>query len=176
MAARPSPQRKRTVVLGETFAEPDRNLAGDARDDDVRVLVKDDAQRLIAVLERQRDDVLIAGGNEEPRQFNRFAVVAGPVRLERSLGAEHHDDRRHRFPLGGAGDHPREPLTETLELVGDLAKACFGWFAEHDEVRRLDPEPVPGSSRRSGRQHHHHGEDDDAARTDAWRSHETADG
>ena len=52
-------QRERAVILGKAFAQPRRDLARDAGDHDVRVLVEDRAQRETPLVEGKRDDVLI---------------------------------------------------------------------------------------------------------------------
>ena len=140
------------VVLRQAFIQPERHALRDVVDDEVHVLVKDRAQRFVAVGIGERDDVHVLAREEVASEFDGPAVEAGTVGFEGARRSEHDDDRRHGGRRSRARDHARECFAESFELVGDLPDAAFAGFAVDDEVGRLDAHPVGGPARDHGQQ------------------------
>ena len=139
------------VVLRQPFVEPERHALRHVVDDEVHVLVKDGAQRFVAIGVGERDDVHVVAREEVAAEPDRLAVEAGTVGFEGPRRSEDHDHRRHGGRRSRARDHARERFAEPFELVGDLADAALAGFAIDDEVGRLDAHPFGGPGR-DGRQ------------------------
>ena len=130
---------ERAVVLSEPFVEPDGRVLESVVNEQVRVFVKDDVERVLSSgqFRGQRDVVDVAPGLKITRGVR--------MRLERSVGSvalEHYDRRGHRRAENHVRKEPGEDFAKLLEFQPNLSDLFLAVVPHHEEILRAHADPV----------------------------------